>query len=92
MLTYATYDDTNTQMNGVVYSKLAVVTVGGTANHLIKKYEDYNNGCGSWNSLCEWYDGDAVNNKTTDSLRYKLERYLLTSDSNTAQYTNNFLT
>ena len=42
--------------------------------------------------MCEWYDGDTVKNKTLDSLRSMLESYCITSDYNTAQYINNFLT
>ena len=72
------YDTQNTQMNRVVYSKLAVETVRGTAHHLIKKYEDDNNGYGACNALCEWYDGYDVKKKTEDSLRYKLESYRIT--------------
>ena len=62
VLTDATYDARNIQMNRVVYSQLIVATAGGTANRLIKAYEDNKNLCGSWNSLCEWYDGDDVKN------------------------------
>ena len=36
LLTDATYAARNTQMNWVVYSHLAVETIGGTAHHLIK--------------------------------------------------------
>ena len=73
VLTGATYSDRNIQMNQVVYSQIAVTTVVGTAHHLIKQHEDDKNGYGSWNDLCEWYDGYAVKNKTADNLRFKLE-------------------
>ena len=52
VLIYATYSIWNTQMNRVVYSQWEVATVGGTAHHLIKKYEDDKNGYGAWNALC----------------------------------------
>ena len=39
MLTDATYAARITQMNQVVYSQLAVVSVGGNAHQLIKQYE-----------------------------------------------------
>ena len=79
-------------MNRVVYSQLEVTTVGETAYHLIKQYEEDKNGYGEWNTFCEWYDGDALNNEASDYLRSKLESYHLTSTSNAAQYINNFLT
>ena len=62
LLTDATYAAQNTQMNWVVYSQLIVATIGGTAHHLIKQYEDNKNGYGSRNALCEWYDGNSVKN------------------------------
>ena len=56
-------------MNRVVYSQLEVTTVGETAYHLIKQYEEDKNGYGEWNTFCEWYDGDALNNEASDYLR-----------------------
>ena len=79
-------------MNLVVYSQFVVSTVGGTAYHLIKQYEDDNNGYVSWKALCECYYEDNVKNEKSDYLRSKLEIYHLTSMSNTSQYINNFLT
>ena len=92
MLSDSKYSSQNTQMNRVVYSQLAVATVGGTANHPMKQYEVDENGYRTWNTLCEWYDGDAVKNKTSYSLRSKLESYHLTLVSNAEQHINNFLT
>ena len=43
-------------------------------------------------SKCEWYDVDALKNKTADYLRSKLEIYYLTSTPNASQYINNVLT
>ena len=63
VLTYETYAALNTQMNQVVYSQSAVATVGGTSHHLIKQFEDYKNGYGAWNSLCEWQNRGAVKKK-----------------------------
>ena len=79
-------------MNRVVYSQLSVATVGGNSHRLFKQYKDDNNGYGSWNDLCEWYDGNRMKNKTADSLKSKLESYCLTLASNAAHYINNFLT
>ena len=50
-------------MNCVVYSQLSVAAVGGTAHQLVKEYENNKNGYTAWNTLCEWYNGDAVNNE-----------------------------
>ena len=91
-LTDATNDTKNTQMNQVVYSLSAVWTVEETAHDLNKIYKNNNNGYGSWNNFCEWYNEDSLKNKTEDSLRSKLEIYHLTSVSNAAQYINNSLT
>ena len=57
-------------MNQVVYSQLAISTVGGTIHHLIKQHEDDKIGYGAWNNFCEWYYGDAVKNEAEDYLRY----------------------
>ena len=76
----------------MVYSQLAVSTVGGTSYRIIKKYEDNNNGYGAWKALFDLYDGNAVKNKTADYLKSKLGIYYLTSTSNAAQYINNFST
>ena len=92
LLPDATYSGQNTQMTEVVYFKLEVATVVGTANHLFKENKDDNNGYAAWNALCEWYGGYAVKNETSYPLWYKLESYRLTSKSNAAQYINNFLT
>ena len=45
---------------------------------MVKKHEDDKNGYESWNALCEWYNGYAVNNETSDYLRSKSEKYCLT--------------
>ena len=60
MLTDATYSTQNTQMNLVVYSQFSIATVIGTVHHLIKQYEDDNNGYRAWNAYCERYDWDSV--------------------------------
>ena len=79
MLPYATHAAKKTQINQVVYSQLAVETVGGNAHHLIKQHEDDTNVYGSWNTLCEWYSEDDLKNETSDNLRYKLESYRIKS-------------
>ena len=76
----------------MVYYHLAVATVRGNAQHVIKQHEDDKNGYGAWNALFEWYDGNAVKKKTAYYLRSELESYCLTSASNAAQYINDFLT
>ena len=69
MLKDETHYEKKTHMNQVVYSQIAVATITGTVCHLVKLHEDNMNGDGAWNNLCECYDGGAVNNKTSDSLR-----------------------
>ena len=59
-------------MNCVVYSQLEVATVGGIAHHLVKQHEENKDKYSSWNSLCEWYYGVNVNNKTKNYLMSKL--------------------
>ena len=63
LLTDATYAARNTQMKWVIYSHLAVETIGGTAHHPIKKHDGDKNGYGAWNVLCECYYGYAVKKK-----------------------------
>ena len=66
-------------MNWIVYSQLSVATVGGTAHHLVKIFEDTKNWNVVWKSMYEWYDGDVIKNETAESLRSKKESYRLTS-------------
>ena len=61
-------------MSCVVYSQLSVAAVGGTVHQLVKEYENDKNGYTAWNTLCEWYNGDAVNNEKVESLRYNFGR------------------
>ena len=79
-------------MNWVVYYKLSVATVVGTAAYnMIKQHDDYKNGYVAWNFFCEWYDGGAEKNETADYLRSKLESYRLTLASDESKYLNNVL-
>ena len=66
--------------------------MGGTAYHLIKQHNDNNNVYEAWIAFREWYDGNDVNNEISYLLRPKLKSYGITSESNAAQYINNFLT
>ena len=92
VLTDATYSGQNTQMNRVVYYKLLVATVVGTAAYnMVKQHEDYNNGYVAWRFFCEWYDGGDVKNEAADYLRSNLEIYHLTLASDESKYINNVL-
>ena len=51
VLTDVTYGGRNTQMNRVVYSQLAVSTIGGTTHQLIIEYEYDKNGYEAWNNF-----------------------------------------
>ena len=82
----------NKQINRVVYSQLSVENVGVNEHHLVKRYEDYKNGCGAWNALCEYYYGVYVNNETSYYLSSKLEIYRLKLESNSEHYINTLLT
>ena len=62
MLIDGTYDDQNTQINWLVYSQVALETVGGTAHHLVKQHKDNNNGFAAWKTFCECYEGDSMKN------------------------------
>ena len=54
MLSDAIFAEKNHQMNQIVYSQLAVATVGGTDLHLVKLFEDSKDGFSAWESMCEW--------------------------------------
>jgi hypothetical protein len=85
------YATRNPKMNKVVFSQLSVSTVDGTAHHLIKVHEGLKDGHAAWIALCEWYDGDAMKNETSESLRTKLETLRLHSGLTASQYVNKFL-
>ena len=92
MLSDAIFAEKNQQTNHIVYPQLAMKTVGGTAHHLVKRFEDTKDGNAAWESMCEWYGRDVIKNETKKSLRSKLESYHLTLSSNTENDINNFLT
>ena len=75
----ALFEENKQYMNRIFYSQLAVATVGGTAHHLVKIFEDTKNWNVVWKSMYEWYDGDVIKNETAESLRSKKESYRLTS-------------
>jgi hypothetical protein len=85
------YATRNQKMNKAVFSQLSVSTVDGTAHHLIKVHEGLKDGHAAWIALCEWYDGDAMKNETSESLRTKLETLRLHSGLTASQYVNKFL-
>ena len=53
MLSDALLTENNRQMNRILYSQLDVVKVGDTGHHLVKSFEDTNNGNAAWKSMCE---------------------------------------
>ena len=82
---------THPALNKVVYSQLLLATVEGTAYHLVHKHEDDSNGHGAWESLKEWYDGDAVKYETVEQLRHRLETLRLHPGGDASDYINKFL-
>ena len=66
------YAQRNTRTNRVVFSQLSVATVDVIAHHLIEKHETTRDGHAASNSLCKWYDGDAVKNENAERLRVRL--------------------
>ena len=62
------YAVTHPDINKVVFSQLLLATVEGTAYHLVHCHEDDGNGHGAWQSLKDWYDGDAVKYETVEQL------------------------
>ena len=85
------YSTTHERMNLVVYSQLAASTVDGVAYHLVQKYEPSKDGHAAWQSLCEWYDGDTIQNETAENLRVKLDNLKLHSGITASEYVNKFL-
>jgi hypothetical protein len=85
------YATTHLRMNKIVFSQLAVATVDGTAHHLIKEHEENKDGHAAWMALAQWFDGDAMKNETSESLRTKLESLTLHSGTTASQYVNKFL-
>ena len=86
------FAEENERMNSIVYSQLAAATVDGNAHHLVKEYEDGQDGYAAWQNLCDWYDGDVVKHETADELRSKLESLKLDTTTAATQYINKFLT
>jgi hypothetical protein len=87
-LAYATH---NERLNKVVYSQLAAATVDGVAYHLVQQFESEKNGHAAWKNLCEWYDGDMIQNETAENLRNKLDNLKLHSGVSGSEYVNKFL-
>ena len=85
------YATNNTRLNKVVYSQLAAATVDGVAYHLVQQFEADKNGHAAWKNLCEWYDGDTIQNETAENLRNKLDNLRLHSGVSGSEYVNKFL-
>jgi hypothetical protein len=85
------YTAMNEHLSKVVYSQLAAATVEGAAYHLVSKHEDTKNGYAAWKSLLDWYDGDMIQNETTENLRNKLENLRLHTGVSASEYINKFL-
>ena len=79
------------RLNKVVYSQLAAATVDGVAYHLVQQFETEKNGYAAWKNLCEWYDGDMIQNETAENLRNKLDNLRLHSGVSGSEYVNKFL-
>jgi hypothetical protein len=56
-----------------VYAQLFVATVDGTAHHLVKQHEADKDGHAAWASLCNWFDGDIIKNRTAETRRSRIE-------------------
>ena len=85
------YATNNVRLNKVVYSQLAAATVDGVAYHLVQQFETEKNGHAAWKNLCDWYDGDTIQNETAENLRNKLDNLRLHSGVSGSQYVNKFL-
>ena len=92
ILTDESYALSHPRESRIVYAQLSVATIGGTANHLIKKFDSTKNGYSAWEALCNWYDGEMIQNETSDALRDKLESLKLTTTTSASVYINNYLT
>jgi hypothetical protein len=67
------YAKNNTQMNRVVYAQLYVAMVDGMAHHLRKQHDVNKDDNAAWKSLCDWFDGDLIWNKTAETTRSRIE-------------------
>jgi hypothetical protein len=67
-----------------VYSQLFVATVDGTAHHLVK-------GHAAWVSLCNWFDGDIIKNKTAETRRSRIEALKLHTGTTASDFVNTYL-
>jgi hypothetical protein len=82
--------DKNNEDNEIVFSQLSSATTDGIAHHLVQKFEDTRDGHAAWKNLCEWYDGDSIQNETAENLRIKLENLTLHPGIGGALYVNKF--
>ena len=85
------YAVANERLNKVVYSQLAAATVDGVAYHLVQQFETDKNGHAAWKNLCDWYDGEMIQNETAENLRNKLDNLRLHSGISGSEYVNKFL-
>ena len=87
----ADFATTNVRLNQVVYSQLVAATVDGVAYHLVQRFEHDKNGHAAWKNLCDWYDGDTIQNETAEKLQNKLDNLRLHSGVSGSEYVNKFL-
>ena len=85
------YTITHPDLNKIVFSQLLLVTVKGTAYHLVHRHEDKGNGHGAWESLKEWYDGNAVKYKMVEELCHHFENLHLHPGGEASDYIFKFL-
>jgi hypothetical protein len=91
VLEEAIYAERHPRLNKVVYSQLSAATVDGTAYHLVQEFEATKNGHAAWVNICNWYDGDMIQNETAENIRVKLENLTLHTGSTGSEYVNKFL-
>ena len=84
--------ENNQHTNRIVYYQLAMATVGGTYNHLVKIFEDKKDGNEARKSMCEWYDRDVIKNETAEFPKSEPENHRFTSSQNSENDINNLLT
>ena len=82
----------NTNKNRALFTHLMVATTDGTASHLVREFENMDDGHGAWKKLTAWFDGDNMKFEQSNKYRNLLSNLQLRPGVGTQIYINRFMT
>jgi hypothetical protein len=78
--------------NAIVYAQLSVALSGGTAHHIIIRYDSQRDGFAAWRAITEWFEGEDMVYEQADKYREVLNNLKLRPGGSAQEYINKFMT